>query len=432
MAVKIAPDARRQFINASGVPYSGAKLFYYAAGSTTKQNTYTTSVGNIANSNPIVLDSAGRTPYGVWFTAGLSYKEVLAPSTDTDPPGSPIYTEDNLSGVNDTSVTVSQWAASSLTPTYISTTSFSVPGDQTTELHVGRRLQFTVTAGTVYGRISASVYGALTTVTVVMDSGQTLDSGLTSFNWSILTATNPAIPKLSITALSDVGIANTTDYALLAGPTFTGTPDSPTAAVDTNTTQIATTAFVLAQAASATPLTEAATAVVGTSKRYARADHVHPQRWMAVASPVMTTSGTSVALTPSVPSWVRRITLCFSGVSTNGTAGMSIQIGTSGGLETTGYVASGSSILSTVATSTSTTGFIIKSSSASASLSGVFVLQLYDSNDFGWVCSHTLRESSTGSVLSGAGDKTLSAALTRVSAVSTDTFDAGAISVTWE
>ena len=114
MGVKIAPDARRQFLNASGVPYSGAKLFYYAAGSTTKQNTYTTSAGSVANSNPIVLDSAGRTPYGVWFTEGLTYKEVLAPSNDTDPPSSPIFTEDNLSGINDTSVTVSQWEASPL------------------------------------------------------------------------------------------------------------------------------------------------------------------------------------------------------------------------------------------------------------------------------------------------------------------------------
>lgn len=64
--------------------------------------------------------------------------------------------------------------------------------------------------------------------------------------------------------------------APLSSPTFTGTPAAPTAAVDTNTTQIATTAMVLAQAASATPLVDAATAVVGTSTRYARGDHVHP------------------------------------------------------------------------------------------------------------------------------------------------------------
>lgn len=64
-------------------------------------------------------------------------------------------------------------------------------------------------------------------------------------------------------------------FAVIASPTFTGTPAAPTAAVDTNTTQMATTAFVLAQAASATPLVDG-TAAVGTSTRYARGDHVHP------------------------------------------------------------------------------------------------------------------------------------------------------------
>ena len=62
--------------------------------------------------------------------------------------------------------------------------------------------------------------------------------------------------------------------ANLASPSLTGTPLSTTAAVDTNTTQIATTAFVVGQAASATPLVNG-TAAVGTSLRYARADHVH-------------------------------------------------------------------------------------------------------------------------------------------------------------
>lgn len=65
-----------------------------------------------------------------------------------------------------------------------------------------------------------------------------------------------------------------TSRAPLASPSLTGTPLSTTAAVDTNTTQIATTAFVLGQAAAATPAA-LGTAAVGTSTRYARADHVH-------------------------------------------------------------------------------------------------------------------------------------------------------------
>src|SRR6185369_11122084 len=57
-----------------------------------------------------------------------------------------------------------------------------------------------------------------------------------------------------------------------ASPALTGTPTAPTAAVDTNTTQVATTAMVLAQAASATPLVDSGSGAVGTSTRYARAD----------------------------------------------------------------------------------------------------------------------------------------------------------------
>lgn len=78
-----------------------------------------------------------------------------------------------------------------------------------------------------------------------------------------------------------------TSKANLASPTFTGTPAAPTAAVDTNTTQLATTAFVLGQAASATPAA-LSTAAVGTSTRYARADHVH-------AMPTLSQIGTATA-----------------------------------------------------------------------------------------------------------------------------------------
>lgn len=66
-----------------------------------------------------------------------------------------------------------------------------------------------------------------------------------------------------------------TTKANLASPAFTGTPLSTTAAVDTNTTQIATTAFVLAQASATNPIVDG-TVAIGTSTRYARADHVHP------------------------------------------------------------------------------------------------------------------------------------------------------------
>lgn len=80
-------------------------------------------------------------------------------------------------------------------------------------------------------------------------------------------------------------------------PTLAGTPLTTTAAVDTNTTQIASTAFVLAQAASATPLVNG-TGAVGTSTRYARGDHVHPTDTSRAptVSPTFTTSFTATGL----------------------------------------------------------------------------------------------------------------------------------------
>ena len=75
-------------------------------------------------------------------------------------------------------------------------------------------------------------------------------------------------------------LANRTKYlndnkAPLASPTFTGMPAAPTAAADTSTTQVATTEFVVGQAATTAPLMDG-TAAVGTSKKFARQDHVHP------------------------------------------------------------------------------------------------------------------------------------------------------------
>jgi hypothetical protein len=195
MSVKLAPSPRLQFFTADGTtPANGGLLFTYLAGTSTKQPTYTTIVGDVANSNPIILNSDGRTPYGVWLTAGIDYKFIQSPSTDTDPPTSPIFTQDDISGINDSSVSASQWVSTGLTPTYISATQFTLVGDQTTDFHVGRRVKFLVTAGTVYGAITVSAYTTLTTITVALDSSGALDSGLSSVDLSMLTADNSAVP----------------------------------------------------------------------------------------------------------------------------------------------------------------------------------------------------------------------------------------------
>ncbi len=93
MAGTIAPDFLQQFFDAN-VPAAGYKVFAYASGTTTKQNTYTDSTLGTPNTNPIVLDSAGRA--SIFLDTSLTYKFVFTTPTDTDPPASPIKTVDGV------------------------------------------------------------------------------------------------------------------------------------------------------------------------------------------------------------------------------------------------------------------------------------------------------------------------------------------------
>ena len=96
MAVNLSPlaGAGWQFFDNSGVILSGGLLYTYTAGTTTPQATYTSSGGGTANSNPIVLDSAGRVSGEIWLTSTLTYKFVLKTST-----GTTLGTYDNISSV---------------------------------------------------------------------------------------------------------------------------------------------------------------------------------------------------------------------------------------------------------------------------------------------------------------------------------------------
>lgn len=98
MAVYLSPiwGAGAQLFDNSGNVLSGGKIYTYAAGTTTPATTYTSSSGITANSNPIILNSAGRVPYEIWLLENTAYKFILKDSTDAL-----IGTWDNIDGVND-------------------------------------------------------------------------------------------------------------------------------------------------------------------------------------------------------------------------------------------------------------------------------------------------------------------------------------------
>ena len=147
---------------------------------------------------------------------------------------------------------------------------------------------------------------------------------------------------------------------------------------------------------------------------------------------VASTSGTSIDFT-SIPSWVKRITVMFNEVSTNGSSGTLIQIGTSSGVVSSGYLSTSVGTGSGgTGGSSYTTGFGMRNDDASYVLSGHMVITLLGSNI--WISSHTGKVS-TAVVVLGGGSVTLGGTLDRVRFTSvngTDTFDAGSINILYE
>ena len=151
---------------------------------------------------------------------------------------------------------------------------------------------------------------------------------------------------------------------------------------------------------------------------------------------VASTSGTSINFT-GIPSWVKRVTVMFSGVSTNGTSNFLVQLGDSGGVETTGYVSSvltAQSATSSAATATSTAGHLLNSANDAAYIwNGSCTINNISS--LSWIFSSVLTNTTGVRGSLGGSSKTLSATLDRVRITTvngTDTFDAGSINILYE
>lgn len=143
-------------------------------------------------------------------------------------------------------------------------------------------------------------------------------------------------------------------------------------------------------------------------------------------------SNTSLDFT-SIPSWAKRITVMFSGISTNGTSNLIIQLGDSGGFETTSYLGAGSFTGSSSGASNYTTGFGFPG--ANAANVGHGSVQINNINGNEWTAFGVIGLSSSAFTLHTGGTKTLSDTLTQVRITTvngTDTFDAGTVNILYE
>ena len=145
---------------------------------------------------------------------------------------------------------------------------------------------------------------------------------------------------------------------------------------------------------------------------------------------VASTSGTSIDFT-SIPSWVKRVTVMFSAVSTNGSSNLLVQIG-AGSVTTSGYISSSGSIAAAAAASTA--GFIQSQVIVAASTyHGVSQIALVSGNAY--INSGNLSTGTASNNFISGGSVTLGGTLDRVRITTvngTDTFDAGSINILYE
>jgi hypothetical protein len=151
-----------------------------------------------------------------------------------------------------------------------------------------------------------------------------------------------------------------------------------------------------------------------------------------------TGSPTSIDFT-SIPSWAKKVTIMCAGISYNATATPMIQLGTSGGIDSTSnYVGSAisASTGTTAESALNTVGFnIAPSTAASTNYSLTVTLSLLDASTNQWICAVSGSRNETAGGILGGGNKTLSATLDRVritTLAGTATFDAGTINILYE
>jgi hypothetical protein len=317
------------------------------------------------------LDSYGQA--NIWLLSSTSYKFIVRTATDVL-----LYTVDNISTPLDISALASPPPIGSTTPNTGAFTTLSASGAVTLSGLGAMKLN----AGTTAERPTPS-NGMIryNTSTAAME-------GYINSAWTSI---------VSGTAVSSVA----TGTGLTGGPiTSTGTIAIDSTVATLTGTQTLTNKTI-----------QGGTITSGTA--------------------VATTSGTSIDFT-GIPSYVKRVTVMFNGVSTNSTSQLLVRLGTSSGVETTGYQSAASNNIDVV---TSTVGIVFCDGSVTAAAglyTGALTFNLMSTNM--WVAdgSGIRNGTNSGSI---AGSKTLSGTLDRVRITTengTDTFDAGSVNILYE
>lgn len=457
MAV-VTPTAKTQFIDAAGAPLAGGKLYTYIAGTTTPQASYTDSTGATPNSNPVILDSRGEA--NVWLGES-TYKFKLTDANDVE-----IWTVDYISAPT---TALSPVLSGNVT---ISTDSAG-PALKITQTGTGDVLRvqdsvdpdvtpFIINAAGYVGIGTAAPANALDvvngTIQVSASTGEARTLIATDSSNSYLTAESDRalVLKTNDTARiyassAGVGIGTSTPTAALdvvgaikSTGAFTGGGNlSITGSISATTTVAAGTAITAGTTITtgttlyADTITEkttsAGTTINGVICKNSQVDPSN--RVITASATVATNTSASYYDFTDIPSWVRRITLILRGVSLSQPtpSDVLVQLGTSGGLATTGYLSTTVGLPGATSYFSSTSGMLMFAQNATYILSGSMVINLLSSSSHSYVSAHTCKLNANG-IITGGGDVALSGVLTqlRLGTNGTGVFTAGTACITYE
>jgi len=155
---------------------------------------------------------------------------------------------------------------------------------------------------------------------------------------------------------------------------------------------------------------------------------------ITLGTAVASTSGTSIDFT-SIPATANRVKLMLVGVSTTSSDTLLVQIGDSGGVETTGYTGVITNVQASVTPAVfGGTGFeIIATGGAAGTVTGIITISRFNGNT--WVVDGAVARTDAARYYTSVGAKTLSATLDRVRLTTVggvQTFDLGTVNVSWE
>lgn len=396
-------DGFAQLFSNAGVPISGAKLNFYDTGTATPKNTFSDEALSSANANPVVTDTNGR-PGPIYLETG-AYKVVITDASDNtletiDPVGQRVDHDDLTAAAGFYRGDVSETGK----PFF----------------HLGAIRLWFDDANSVFrfksgADPSSETDGTALTTTYddAFNESSLLDLGgfkvwrQADGQWRSKNGTpSSASDGVLLTTLFSGDHAEDDDL-----PKFDRTGTVYRLWVDTDGDL---------RIVSGAPASDTDGKKIG--------DHA----LIATGDLLDTSSGTSVNTSNLGVETPKRITLALDEVTMDGTDNLLIQIGDSGGIETSGYAAAGSSISSGGATVVSSTaGFIIGIGVAARAFTGNAALVNVTGNV--WTLSYSGMTATTISAC-GGGKKTLTAAISQITVKpsGSDNFDGGQIRVQGE